>query len=87
MKRKILFALIGALLLHILYFAAQILFGIMQTLLYRPQFAPNVEVLQSEITFGVITRESPMLLFGSYLVVALLLFGLLILKKERREHT
>lgn len=82
MKRKILFALVGAFLLHILYFSAQLLIGIVKTFLYQPQFAPDAVVLQNEISFGVITRESPILLLGSYFVVALLIFGLINLKKK-----
>ena len=86
MKRKIFFSLIGALLLHVLYFIGQLVFGLIQTFLYRPQFAPNDFVLQSEVAFGLIAQGSPIVLIGSYILLTLLIFVLLILKKERREY-
>ncbi|MER2113438.1 MAG: hypothetical protein ABS960_12165 [Solibacillus isronensis] len=86
MKRKILFAFFGALLLHILYFTAQLLIGLVQTFFYKPQFAPDTVVLQSEMAFGFVNQESPILLLGSYIGVALLIFAVLSLKKERREQ-
>ncbi|WP_339197021.1 hypothetical protein MKY27_01225 [Solibacillus sp. FSL R5-0449] len=52
MKRKILFAFIGALLLHILYYAILLLIGLVQTFFYKPQFAPDTVGLQSEMVFG-----------------------------------
>ena len=82
MKRKILFAFIGALLLHILYFTAQLLIGLVQTFFYKPQFAPNMVELQSEITFGFVNQGSPILLLGSYIGVALLIFAVLSLKMK-----
>ncbi|MCM3723136.1 hypothetical protein [Solibacillus isronensis] len=82
MKRKFLFAIIGALLLHILYFTAQLLIGLVQTFFYKPQFAPDTVVLQSEMTFGFVNQGSPILLLGSYIGVAILIFGVLSLKKK-----
>ncbi|MFL0583081.1 hypothetical protein ACH0B6_10935 [Solibacillus silvestris] len=82
MKRKILFAFIGALLLHILYFAAQLLIGLIQTFFYKPQFAPDTVVLQSELTFGFVNQGSPIFLVGSYIGVALLIYAVLSLKKK-----
>ncbi|WP_342574702.1 hypothetical protein MHH37_01460 [Solibacillus sp. FSL K6-1781] len=82
MKRKILFAFIGALLLHILYFAAQLLIGLIQTYFYKPQFAPDPVVLQSEVAFGLVNQGSAIYLLGSYIGVALLLFAILSLKKK-----
>lgn len=86
MKRRICFSLIGALLLHLLYFVAQLIFGLIQTYLYRPQFAPNDFILQSEVAFGFIAEWSPNLLIGSYIILTLLIYALLMLKKERREQ-
>lgn len=80
------FASLGALLLFILYTLAQLIFGIVQTFLYRPQFAPNDFVLQSEVAFGFIVQGSPFMLIGIYMLVTLLLFALLMLKEERREQ-
>lgn len=79
MKRKILFAFIGALMLHILYFAAQLLIGLIQTLFYKPQFAPDTVVLQNEVAFGFINQGSPI---GSYIGVALLIYAVLSLKRK-----
>lgn len=82
MKRKILFAFIGALLLHILYFTAQLLIGLVRTFFYKPQFAPDTVELQSEVTFGFVNQGSPMILLGSYIGVAFLIFAVLSLKKK-----
>lgn len=82
MKRKILFAFIGALLLHILYFATQLLIGLVQTFFYKPQFAPDTVVLQSEMAFGFINQGSPIFLLGSYIGVAFLIFAVLSIKKK-----
>ncbi|MBD8034566.1 MULTISPECIES: hypothetical protein [Solibacillus] len=86
MKRKFISALLGALLLFILYILAQLIFGLIQTFLYRPQFAPDDFVLQSEVAFGFIIQVSPIMLIGIYMLVTLILFALLMLKKERREQ-
>ena len=86
MKRKFISALLGALLLFILYILAQLIFGLIQTFLYRPQFAPDDFVLQSEVAFGFIVQGSPFMLIGIYMLVTLILFALLMLKKERREQ-
>ncbi|MBD8038260.1 hypothetical protein H9635_16015 [Solibacillus sp. A46] len=86
MKRKFMFASLGALLLFILYTLAQLIFGIIQTFLYRPQFAPDDFVLQSEVAFGFIVQRSPLMIIGIYILLTLLLFALLMLKKERREQ-
>lgn len=86
MKRKFIFAALGALLLFILYMLAKLIFGLIQTFLYRPQFAPDDFVLQSEVAFGFIVQGSPIMLIGVYIVVTLILFALLMLKKERREQ-
>lgn len=86
MKRKFIFALLGALLLFILYTLLQLIFGLIQTFLYRPQFAPDDFVLQSEVAFGFIGQGSPIMLIGIYMLVTLILFALLMLKKERREQ-
>ena len=82
MKRNFLFAFVGALLLHILYFAAQLLIGLIQTFFYKPQFAPNTVVLQSEVAFGFVNQGSPILLIGSYIGAALLIFAVLNIKKK-----
>lgn len=82
MKRKILFAFIGALMLHILYFAAQLLIGLIQTLFYKPQFGPDTVVLQSELTFGFVNQGFPIFLVGSYIGVALLIYAVLSLKRK-----
>ena len=82
MKRKFLLAFAGALLLHILYFAVQLLIGLIQTFFYKPQFAPDTAVLQSELAFGFISQGSPIILLGSYMGVALLIFVVLNLKKK-----
>lgn len=82
MKRKILFAFIGALLLHILYYAILLLIGLVQTFFYKPQFAPDTVGLQSEMVFGFVNRGSPVFLLGSYIGVALLIFAVLSLKKK-----
>lgn len=86
MKRKFISALLGALLLFILYILAQLIFGLIQTFLYRPQFAPDDFALQSEVAFGFIIQVSPIMLIGIYMLVTLILFALLMLKKERREQ-
>ena len=80
------FASLGALLLFILYTLAQLIFGLIQTFLYRPQFAPDDFVLQSEVAYGFIVQMSPIMLIGMYILITLILFALLMLKKERREQ-
>lgn len=75
-KRNLLLALMGALLLHLIFFIAQILRGIVQTFFYQPQFAPDDVVLQSTISFGMTAQGSPAILLASYIVVALILFAL-----------
>lgn len=82
MKRKTLFAFIGALMLHILYFAAQLLIGLIQTLFYKPQFGPDTVVLQSELTFGFVNQGFPTFLLGSYIGVALLIYAVLSIKRK-----
>lgn len=82
MKRKILFAFTGALLLHILYFATQLLIGFVQTFFYKPQFAPDTVVLQSEMAFGFVNQGSLILLVFSYIGVAFLIFAVLSIKKK-----
>lgn len=86
MKRKFILASLATCLLFILYTLAQIITGLIQTFLYRPQFSPNDIVLQSEVTFGVVTNGSPLLIVGTFILLTLLIFGLLMLKKERREQ-
>lgn len=86
MKRKFIFAALVTLLLFTIYTLAQLIIGVVQTYLYKPQFAPNDLVLQSEVAFGFVTRSSPIVLFGSYCVITLILFALLMLKKERRAR-
>ncbi|AMO87649.1 hypothetical protein B857_03230 [Solibacillus isronensis B3W22] len=86
MKRKILFAFIGALMLHILYFAAQLLIGLIQTLFYKPQFAPDKVVLQNEMAFGFINQGSPIFLLGSYIGGSASYIRCTQFKKERREQ-
>ena len=75
-KRNLLLALMGALLLHLIFFIVQILSGIVQTFFYQPQFAPDDVVLQSTISFGMTTQGSPAILLASYIIVALILFAL-----------
>lgn len=82
MKRNFLLAFVGALLLHILYFAAQLLIGLTQTFFYKPQFAPNTVVLQSEVAFGFVNQGFPIFLIGSYIGIALLIFAVLNIKKK-----
>ncbi|MEK5078918.1 hypothetical protein MKX73_08280 [Solibacillus sp. FSL W7-1436] len=82
MKRKILFAFIGALLLHILYFAAQLLIGLVQTFFFKPQFAPDTVGLQSELSFGFVNGGSAIFLLGSYIGVAFLIFAVLSIKEK-----
>ena len=74
MKRNVLLALLGALLLHIAYFLVQLLIGIVKNFFYQPQFAPTDVILQSEVAFGFVSRGTPLFLLASYFVVALVLF-------------
>lgn len=75
-KRNMLLALLGAFVLHIVFFIVQILSGIVQTFFYQPQFAPDDVVLQSTISFGMTAQGSPAILLASYIIVALILFAL-----------
>lgn len=86
MKHKFIFAALATLLLFTLYTLAQLLLGLIQTYFYRPQFSPNDIVLQSEVSFGVVMHGSPTMLIGSYCIITLIIFALLMLKKERRAH-
>lgn len=76
LKRNMLLALIGALLMHMIFFIAQILIGLVQTFFYQPQFAPDDVVLQSTISLGMTAQGSPAILLASYIVVVLILFAL-----------
>lgn len=82
MKRKVLLAFLGALLIHIAYFLVQLLMGIVKTFLYQPQFAPDDVVLQSEVAFGLVTQGAPTILIASYFIVAFLLFMILHTKES-----
>lgn len=86
MKRKFVFAALGTLLLFTIYTLAQLIIGVVQTYLYKPQFSPNDLVLQSEVSFGVVMHGSPLVLIGSYCMITLIIFALLMLKKERHAQ-
>ncbi|MCH7320267.1 hypothetical protein LZ480_00075 [Solibacillus sp. MA9] len=89
-KRNMLFALVGALIIHIAYVLIQLLIGIIQTFFYQPQFAPNDVILQSEVAFGFMLQGAPLILLGSYFIVAVVLFTILntkeALKRKVRGH-
>lgn len=86
MKRKFVFAALVTLLLFTIYTLAQLIIGVIQTYLYKPQFSPGDLVLQSEVSFGAVMHGSPLVLIGSYCMITLIIFALLMLKKERRVH-
>lgn len=85
MKRNILLALLGALVLQIGYFFVQLLIGIVQTYFYQPQFAPNDIVLQSEVAFGFISQGTPLFVLASYFLATLVLFMMLKTKESFKK--
>lgn len=82
-KTKWIAASLLALLIIVLYILGQLVIGLIQTFLYRPQFAPDDFILQSEISFGgPALHSSPLALVGGYCILTLLLLIVFTLKKK-----
>ena len=77
-------ALVGALLLHIAYIGIVFLMGWVQTYFYKPQFSPGTIVLQSEVSFGVVTA-SPIVYVGSFVIVTMLIGLVLMGRKQLKK--
>lgn len=77
LKRNLLIALMGALVVHIAYFSVQLCISIVKTFFYQPQFALSDVALQSEVSFGFVMHDASLILSLSYFIVASLLFAAL----------
>ena len=77
-------ALAGALALHLAYIGIVFLMAWIQTYFYKPQFSPGTIVLQSEVSFGVITA-SPLVYVSSFVIVAMLIGLVLMGRKQLKK--
>ncbi|MER2038226.1 MAG: hypothetical protein ABS944_08775 [Solibacillus sp.] len=74
-------AVVGSLLLHIVYVVIVLAIGYIQTVNYRPEFLENVTVLQSEVAFSF--SGSTVTLLNSFIFVTLVLGAILLFRKSK----
>ena len=79
--RIVVTSLAGSAILHIVYFLCMTAIGLAQTYFYKPQFAPNVLVLQQEIAFGYVVRF-PSIGF-SLVLIAVVIWLLLQIRRKK----
>ena len=79
--RMIWLALAGALTLHLAYIGIVFLIGWLQTYFYKPQFSPGTVVLQTEVSFGVVT--APLIVYVSSFVIVAILIGLVLIGRKQ----
>lgn len=86
---KILFqAVLGSLIIHVIYFLSTILIGFIKTVNYKPDLVANwehVAVLQNEVAFGMVF--SPVMFLFTFVFIAGIVGVILILTKFVKRET